>query len=402
MIKALMKKQTLKTIYSRLLPSVMVLLLVASFTIIPVAQALTTQEIQEKQRLEQEINQQKDAKKQLGVEASSISEAVAKLQAQIATLQTQITDSQNRIADLQKQITAAEEELAKQKRVLGENIKAMYLEGQISTLEMLASSKDLSEFVDKEQYRNSVKDKIKTTLEKVTDLKHQLGAQKEEVERYLKDQEKAKDQIAEQQADQNRLLGLNQDQQAALTEQIKSNSARVAALNQKQVDENRRQLGGNIPSGVAGGGGYKYGDAVCLYPGYADPPCREYDWGYPSASSPRNLFDEWGYGYRNCTSWAAFRVAQVKGYTPPGLSQLGNAKNWPSNTSAKVSYGNPNGGSGASVAVSDGTFGHVRFVENVYSDGSIEVSDYNLGGDGVYRRYTIDAGRASQLTYIHF
>ncbi len=372
-----------------------------SLAAVPIVKALTSAELQERAQLQQAIKDQQNAKSLLGVEASSISEAIAKLQAQITTLQNQIDDSQRQIDDIQKQIDAAEQELARQKKVLGENIKTMYLEGQISTLEMLASSKDLSEFVDKQQYRNSVQDKIKDTLEKITALKHQLRAQKEEVERYLKDQEKARDQIAAQKGEQNRLLGLNQDQQNALSQQIKDNSARVAELNRKQVDENRRAMGGNIPSGVAGGGGYKYGDAVCLWPGSADPPCRQYDWGYPGASSPRNLYDEWGYGYRNCTSWAAFRVAQVKGYTPAGLSGLGNAKDWPGNTSANVNR-DPSGG--VVVAISQGTYGHVRFVENANSDGSIEVSDYNLGGDGIYRRYTLTAADISRigLQFIHF
>jgi surface antigen/peptidoglycan hydrolase CwlO-like protein len=372
-----------------------------SLVAVPIVRALTSQELQERAQLQATINQQEKDKQLLGVEASSISEAIAKLQAQISTLQNQITASQKQIDEIQKQIDAAQQELDRQKKVLGENIKTMYLEGQISTLEMLASSKDLSEFVDKQQYRNSVQDKIKDTLDKITELKHQLRAQKDEVERYLKDQEKARDQIAEQQGEQNRLLSLNQDQQNALTAQIKENSARVAELNRKQVQENMAALGGRIPSGVPGGGGYKYGDAVCLWPGAADPPCRQYDWGYPGASSPRNLFDEWGYGYRNCTSWAAFRVAQVKGYTPAGLSGLGNAKDWPYNTSATVNR-NPSGG--VTVAITNGTYGHVRFVEAVNGDGSIDVSDYNLGGDGVYRYYRLSAAQISNLgmQFIHF
>ena len=372
-----------------------------SFVAVPLVHALTAQELQERAQLQQAIEDQKKAKQLLGVEASSISEAIAKLQAQIATLQAQIDASQRQVDELQKQIEAAEQELARQRKVLGENIKTMYLEGQISTLEMLASSKDLSEFVDKQQYRKSVQNKIKETLDKITALKFQLNAQKEEVERYLKDQEKARDQIAAQKTEQNRLLSLNQDQQNSLNQQIKDNSARVAALNQKQVDENRAALGGHIPSGIPGGGGYKYGDAVCLWPGSADPPCRQYDWGYPGAASPRNLYDEWGYGYRNCTSWAAFRVAQVKGYTPAGLSGLGNAKDWPYNTSASVNR-NPSGG--VVVAISQGTYGHVRFVEDVNGDGSIEVSDYNLGGDGVYRRYSLSPADISRigLQFIHF
>ncbi|MCA9344746.1 CHAP domain-containing protein [Candidatus Saccharibacteria bacterium] len=366
----------------------------------PLVNALTAQETAEREKLQRDIQNQSEAKDELTVEASSISEAVSELEAQIAVLQNQINESQNRIDDLEKQINKAQAELEKQKEVLGENIRAVYLEGQISTLEMLASSKDLSEFVDKQQYRNSVQEKIKNTLEKITDLKFQLRAQKDEVEKYLKDQETARDKVAGQRSEQKRLLSLNKSEQASLNAKIKSNSARVAALNAKQVEENRRAYGGNLPSGIPGGGGYKYGNATCLWPGYADPPCREYDWGYPSSSSPRNLYDEWGYGYRNCTSWAAFRVVQVMGYTPPGLTQLGHAKSWPYNTSATVNS-NPSGGR-ATVAVSGGTYGHVRFVEAVNSDGSVRVSDYNFGGDGIYRNYTLSAAQASYLTYIHF
>lgn len=377
-----------------------VVAVIAFFAAVPLVSALTAQELQEKQRLQNEITQQNQQKSLLGVEASSISEAISKLQAQIETLQNQINASQAQIDDLQKQIEAAEKELAKQKKVLGENIKTMYLEGQITTLEMLASSKDLSEFVDKQQYRNSVQDKIKQTMDKITALKFQLRAQKDEIERYLKDQEKARDQIASQQSEQNRLLSLNQQQQDELTKQIQGNNARVAELNRKQVEENRRALGGSTPSGVIGGGGYKYGDAVCLY-NINDPSCGDYAWGYPGARSPRHLYDEWGYVYRNCTSWAAFRVSQVKGYTPPGLSYLGHAKSWPYNTSAPVDR-NPSGG--VVVAISQGTYGHVRFVEAVNGDGSITVSDYNFAGDGAYRIYRLTSADISRLNlqFIHF
>lgn len=404
-IRGLMKNKKLqltirkKMANNRLAIFVVTGLTVLSLVAVPIANALTSAEQAERQRLQQAIENQKEEKADLSVEASSIEEAVSELEAQISVLQNQIAKSQARITELEGQIAKAQAELEKQKLVLGKNIKAVYLEGQITTLEMLASSKDLSEFVDKQQYRNSVQEKIKVTLEKITDLKFQLRGQKDEVEKYLQDQEKARDKVASQKAEQNRLLSLNESEQAALNKKIKSNSARVAALNAKQVEENRQAYGGSLPAGVAGGGGYKYGDARCLWPGYADPPCREYDWGYSGASSPRNLYDEWGYGYRNCTSWAAFRVVQVKGYTPAGLSGLGHAKSWPYNTSATVNS-DPRGG--ATVAVSGGTYGHVRFVERVFGDGSIEVSDYNFGGDGIYRRYTLTAGQASALTYIHF
>src|SRR5690349_3581086 len=84
------------------------------------------------------------------LQADSYQDAINKLQSQIDAIRAQIQANIVKRDDLQNQIKAAEIELEKQKDLLGENIKAMYVEGEISTLEMLASSKDLSEFLDKQ------------------------------------------------------------------------------------------------------------------------------------------------------------------------------------------------------------------------------------------------------------
>src|SRR6202008_3294087 len=120
--------------------------------------------------------------------------------------------------------------LVQQRNLLGQNIKAMYLEGDITTLEMLASSKDLSDFVDKQQYRSSVKDKIKDTLDKITALKLQLNSQKEEVQRILKDQQAMQATIAAQKAQQDALLSFTQAQKDQYLQAIKSNNSQISQL----------------------------------------------------------------------------------------------------------------------------------------------------------------------------
>lgn len=149
-----------------------------------------------------------EAKSQLGSEAASLSDAMYKLQVQIDALQSQIDANRAKMDDLQNQIIAAETELAKQKVILGESIKAMYLEGQISTLEMLASSKDLSEFVDKQQYRTAVQAKIKASVDKITELKIQLKEQKLKVEQTLNDLQVLQARVDTQRAEQARLCRL--------------------------------------------------------------------------------------------------------------------------------------------------------------------------------------------------
>ena len=160
------------------------------FAIFPRVQEARAESVQDKiNALQQENAQYQSAIQRLASEATSYADAINKLKAQIDTLQGQINSSTKEQERLQNEITEAEKELTKQKALLGKNIKAMYLEGDISTIEMLASSKDLSEFVDKAQYRNSVKDKIRESVDKITKLKQELVAKKEGVEALLKQQQ---------------------------------------------------------------------------------------------------------------------------------------------------------------------------------------------------------------------
>lgn len=345
-------------------------------------------------QLRAENNQKKEAQYQLAIQAVDLKDKIEKLQEQITILQNQIRENQVKSEELAQQIVVAEEELDKQKRLLGTNIKAMYLEGEITTIEMLASSKDLSEFVDKQQYRNSVKDKIKATLEKITALKLELKGQKEEVEKLIAEQRAIQTQLDAQRNEQNRLLALNHNQRSALDKEIKENANRITELQRQQVLENARLFGGRMPAGVPGGGGYQWGDAICMRPGWPDPPCGQYDWGYPGYG----IYDKWGYGYRNCTSYAAWKVNQSGRRM---LSGLGHAKNWPyaaASRGVSVDYGR--GARVGDAAVSTGgTYGHVMYVEAVDGD-TVYVSDYNLGGDGYYR--PARARSQGGLHFIHF
>lgn len=216
----------------------MVSIFILSVAAIPHVTANSSQQIQQ---LEQQINQlngenngHRHDKGILSIEASSLSDAINKLQAEINATQARINQLQGEINSLQKQIEEAEAELARQRKVLGESIKMMYIEGDITTLEMLATSKDLSDFFDKQQYRESVQNKIKTTLDKITKLKLELKQKKANVEAALSEQQSMRHQLASQRAEKDRVLGMNQDQQRGLENEIRANSGKIAELKKKQ------------------------------------------------------------------------------------------------------------------------------------------------------------------------
>lgn len=315
------------------------------------------------------------AQVQLGAQAASLQEEVNKLQGRINTLQAQINTNQAKSQSLRRQIVEAQRELDRQKRVLGENIKAMYLEGQISTLEMLASSKDLSDFVDKAQYRNSVSDKIKSTVQKITELKQKLASQKVQVEQLLADQKAMRSQLDAQEAVKNNLLALNQNQQAALNSQIKANNAQIGELRRQQAIENARFNIGSM---------------------HGDPN----NGGYPSvwANAPQDsVVDSWGMYNRECVSFTAWKVWN-SGRHMPYWGGVGNANQWDDNARAEGIPVDSHPRVGDVAISNSGPWGHAMYVEAV-GNGSIYISQYNADYTGHYSegwRYT------TGLVFIHF
>lgn len=365
--------------------------LVTAFSVVPQVLA---------DRFDEQINELRDqnagnqsALSALKVEASSFQDAINKLQAQINTVQAQINENVAKQNDLQAKIEESQRELDRQRGILGENIRVMYVEGQITTIEMLATSKNLSEFVDREEYRTAVKNKIQETLKKITKLQNELKEQKVQVERLLAEQKAQQTQLDYSRSEQTRLLTFNQSQQADYNAKIKDNNAKIADLKRQQVIENLKLFGNGSQPGIAGGGGYPWGNAYCVHTGKVSGDCPNYDWYFNG-----NPWDPWGYGYRNCTSWVGFKLA-ADGKS--GISNLGNANQWPGRARARgFSVTEGQGAKVGDAAVSmSGYYGHVMYVEAILDDGRVMVSDYNRGGDGLYR----EGIRAqSGLVFIHF
>ncbi len=204
------------------------------------------------QSLQDQINQlrNENATNQSNVDklqevATSYEDAISTLENDIYKTEQAIAASKQRQADIEAQIAAAEAELVKQKGLLSANIRSMYIEGDISTLEMLASSNDLSEFLDKQQYRDSIKNKISTTLETINALKQQLAAQKEQVEIELAEQNDSRARLASARSEQRRLLSLNESEQAAYNQKTQANEAKIKEL---QAALAAQIAGGNLVS----------------------------------------------------------------------------------------------------------------------------------------------------------
>lgn len=379
-MKLLMLKQKYKKIVSHKLLAIGIgLLLVGA----PLVQAVTSQDLQQQiEALNQQNAQNQQTLNGLSQEADSYEDAINKLDAQINTLQQQIVANQNKQADLQNQITQAQAELDQQKKVLGENIKVMYLEGDISTLEVLAASKNLSEFVDKQQNRNAVQTKVANTLTKINTLRQQLISQKNAIDSLLSQQTQIRNQLAADEAKQSQMLSYTQGQKDAYGQQIKTNNSKITELRAKQIAL-------NLPSGS---GALSHDPSNGFYP-YANYPfSMSLGWGCSDGDGP----DRWGYCTRQCVSFAAWAVERSGRNAP---MYYGDARNWvwaANRDGVPVYTSDPLPGD---VAISTaGTWGHAMYVEAV-SGGQVYISQYNVQLDG---QYTTQWRSSSGLYFLRF
>lgn len=384
-----MKKNVSRAISARLSHPLKGSLLITSGIVLSVGALLPTwQQIVLADQYQDQINalQSQNASAQatvngLQAQAASYADAIAQLQAQINGLQASIAQNQALQQSLQAQIVAAQAEIEQQRAILANDVKSMYVDGTPSSLEILATSKNLSDFVDKQEYRTRVQNKLQDTLQKIAALQKQLQDQKAKVETLISSMQAQQAQLASDRAQQQSMLNYNQQQQADYNAQIQANNTKVAQLRAAQAAANRQ---------LSGGAGVVAGD-----PGHG---------GYPAIydRSPQDsMTDSWGMYNRECVSYAAWKVYQTYGYMP-FWGGYGNANQWPGNAARA---GIPTGHTPKvhSVAIWNvGYYGHAMWVEAVNSDGSLWVSQYNYDYYGHYSEMRVSPSMAANLTYIYF
>jgi len=334
-------------------------------------------EIQAKQ---QEADNYNSEASRLGEMADSLQAELDKVNGQISAIQTQISDSQKKINSLNDQIKKNEELIKHNRKAMGRILADLYVDDQISPLEMLASSKNISDYIDKQEQRNSLKTSLNDKIKEIKSLQKKLEENKKSVENTLRDQELQRNAMAAKQSEKAKLITDTKNDQNNYAALAQKRNSEVAKLREEQLKENKKIF--IVGAGSVGTGGYPSAWASAPLDAYVDP---------------------WGLYTRECVSYVAWKIASTGRYVPH-FGGAGNANQWPE-TAAR--HGIPSGSTpkaGAAAVKKIGTYGHVMYVESVNGDGTITISDYNRGWDGLYRGPDADGSRipASGLTYVYF
>jgi murein DD-endopeptidase MepM/ murein hydrolase activator NlpD len=186
---------------------------------------------------------------QLAVINNSISEASL----QIRLTQAKIDQTQFQISQTQDQIIQKERELSEQTQILNETLRVIYEQSDQSLLEQFLSTGTLSDYLSQTQYLESAGKKVDTTIATINNIKADLLAKKNSLEKDKSDLVTLKNQynatliaLDGQQSSKNNLLAQTQGQE----------SRYQAMLSQAQSDYTQAKTElAQMERAASGGGG---------------------------------------------------------------------------------------------------------------------------------------------------
>lgn len=286
--------------------------------------------------------------KELAASAQTLEGEVARLDAEIAALEDEIVRNQAVADDLSGQIILNEEKLNLQQKALAQLLVNMHLQGEADTLSMLASSKSLGDFAEKQSRQGNAKNQIASSTKTIRELKEELEKQKASVDALI-----ASNEISRSEATNRR------NQQAALIARYENDSAAY----QRDSEEARQTMQREIAAEIA-----RYNNGGVVGEGY-----NTYPWQNRCPQDNVGYIVVGGYVCQ-CTSYAGWKAQEYFGIY---ISSWGDAKSW-GYSAQRQGYVVNNTPAPHTIAYSTaGIYGHVMWVESVNANGTINLTEYN-------------------------
>ena len=193
-----------------------------------------------KQEANEQLTNVQNSKSKALQEIQTLQDAIDKAENEIEQLNTKINNLTTSINEKSKQIEEKQKAYEKNEEIFKQRMVVLYEAGQTSYLEVLLTSKSITDFVSKyyimseiAEADSEVLNEIETTRKEIEDTKNSLEAEKKEVDEAKKQKtEKNKELIASKNEKQSKVDSLSEEEKKLQTdiEEYDSTMKRISAM----------------------------------------------------------------------------------------------------------------------------------------------------------------------------
>ncbi len=264
--------------------------------------------------------------RELAEQANTLDNEIARLQTDADTLTEKIDQSQKQLEKTKEEIALTEKKIEDRRKSLGKIMVDQYMNENITLIERLAGSENISEFIDDETKMTAASESLAQKVREIKALKAQLEDKKREVEGLIKRQEAQKKSLMDKKAEQTKLLEDTKGEEANYQNmRSEANEQRQALMQEQKKIMDELLRGQNIANRPPGS------MAVRNYSGeHGSVADCENAGGYPYCNGRLDYgSDPWGLYYRECVSYAAWAMEVRFGKSISHFHGNGNGYEWP-------------------------------------------------------------------------
>ena len=265
----------MKKIFAKILGGLIIIIFVLQFNVMVYADEITDLQNQQASN-EEKLQDAENQKDQITQEKSETLKQVEAIQSEITNYENQINELDNKITDLNNQITEAEnqinqkqEDYDSQQELLEKRLVATYEAGETSFLDVLLSSKSLTDLISNYYMISEIAEadmnlmeSIENEKQEIEDAKTTLEQSKQELDTSKAEKESKSVQLQSAKAEKNTYVAQLSSEEQEIQEQIdeitEANKALDEEIKQKQA-EIERLLAQQRPSSGGGSSGSSSG-----------------------------------------------------------------------------------------------------------------------------------------------
>ena len=227
----------MKKIYLKIL--IIFLTIAVLFNSLPIAYAASSEknEITKKlQETKDDLKEVNDQKKESQNKVNELSNKIDSYETQINSLKSEIDTKTKEVEEMQKKLDTLEAEREKNQNLLDERLVTLYESGEVSYMDVLLSSADITQFISNYYMIETLTAADKELIQKLEDEKNEIAETQSKLNASLEEIENKKAELESVQSELNKSKDAEQSKVDELTEQSHDLESDVAAYEKKMKE----------------------------------------------------------------------------------------------------------------------------------------------------------------------